>query len=78
MIRIARDPYLFSFLSAVPAGCATITLGDARLTLAEAPDGAYDLIIVDAFSSDAIPIHLLTREAMAIYMAQAQRRTAWW
>jgi spermidine synthase len=45
-----------------------IILGDARLTLAEAPDGAYDLIIVDAFSSDAIPIHLLTREAMAMYL----------
>ena len=45
-----------------------IMLGDARLTLDEAPDGSYDLIIVDAFSSDAIPIHLLTREAMAIYL----------
>jgi hypothetical protein len=69
MIRIARDPYLFSFLwlcRPVP----TITLGDARLTLAEAPDGAYDLIVVDAFSSDAIPIHLLTREAMAMYKAK--------
>ncbi len=69
MIRIARDPYLFSFLwlcRPVPS----ITLGDARLTLAEAPDGAYDLIIVDAFSSDAIPIHLLTREAMAMYKAK--------
>jgi hypothetical protein len=69
MIRIARDPYLFSFLwlcRPVP----TITLGDARLTLADAPDGAYDLIVVDAFSSDAIPIHLLTREAMAMYKAK--------
>jgi hypothetical protein len=69
MIRIARDPYLFSFLwlcRPVP----TITLGDARLTLAEAPDGAYDLIVVDAFSSDAIPIHQLTREAMAMYKAK--------
>jgi hypothetical protein len=44
-----------------------ITLGDARLTLAEAPDESYDAIIVDAFTSDAIPIHLMTREAMAIY-----------
>ena len=35
--------------------------------LADAPDGSYDLIMVDAFSSDAIPIHLLTREAMAVY-----------
>ena len=47
-------------------------LGDARLTLADAPDGSYDLIIVDAFTRDAIPIHLLTREAMAIYLEQAQ------
>ena len=67
VIRIARDPYLFSFLW-VCRPDVPIILGDARLTLAEAPDGAYDLIIVDAFSSDAIPIHLLTREAMAIYL----------
>ena len=51
-----------------------IILGDARLTLAEAPDGAYDLIIVDAFSSDAIPIHLLTREAMALYLKKLTPR----
>src|SRR5262244_1426904 len=67
IIRIARDPYLFSFLW-VCRPDVPIILGDARLTLAEAPDGTYDLIIVDAFSSDAIPIHLLTREAMAIYL----------
>jgi spermidine synthase len=67
VIRIARDPYLFSFLW-VCRPDVPIILGDARLTLAEAPDGAYDLILVDAFSSDAIPIHLLTREAMAIYL----------
>ena len=69
MIRIARDPYLFSFLW-LCRPVATITLGDARLTLADAPDGAYDLIVVDAFSSDAIPIHLMTREAMAMYKAK--------
>ncbi len=67
MIRIARDPFLFSFLW-VCRPDVPITLGDARLTLAEAPDGAYDLIVVDAFSSDAIPTHLLTREAMATYL----------
>ena len=53
------------------ANCApksSVILGDARLTLANAPDGRYDVIVVDAFSSDAIPIHLLTREAMAIYL----------
>src|SRR5204863_7342821 len=67
IIRIARDPDLFSFLW-VCGPEVPITLGDARLTLADAPDGAYDLIIVDAFSSDAIPIHLMTREAMALYV----------
>jgi protein-L-isoaspartate O-methyltransferase len=67
IIHIARDPELFSFVSACRPD-VPIILGDARLTLAEAPDAAYDAIIVDAFSSDAIPIHLLTREAMAIYL----------
>jgi spermidine synthase len=43
-------------------------VGDARLTLADAPDGYYDLIVMDAFTSDAVPIHLLTREAMALYL----------
>jgi spermidine synthase len=65
MIRLATDPKNFSFLDECRP--VTITLGDARLTLAEAPDESYDVIIVDAFTSDAIPIHLLTREAMAIY-----------
>ena len=66
-IRIARDRTLFRFLTECRPD-VPIMLGDARLTLTEAPDGTYDLIIVDAFSSDAIPIHLLTREAMAIYL----------
>jgi hypothetical protein len=65
IIRISTDPKNFSFLTECRP--VTITLGDARLTLAEAPDASYDVIIVDAFSSDAIPIHLLTREAMEIY-----------
>jgi hypothetical protein len=65
MIRISTNPENFGFLS--ECGPVPITLGDARLTLAEAPDESYDAIIVDAFTSDAIPIHLMTREAMAIY-----------
>jgi hypothetical protein len=67
VVRVARTPYMFSFLWMCRPD-VPIILGDARLTLAEARDGAYDLIIVDAFSSDAIPIHLLTREAMATYL----------
>jgi spermidine synthase len=65
MIRLSTDPKNFSFLTECRP--VTITLGDARLTLAEAPDQSYDVILVDAFTSDAIPIHLMTREAMAIY-----------
>jgi hypothetical protein len=65
IIRIATDPSLFTYLT--ECGPVDIKVGDARLTLADAPDASYDVILVDAFSSDAIPIHLLTREAMAIY-----------
>ena len=45
-----------------------VVLGDARLRLAAAPAATYDLIVLDAFSSDAIPTHLLTREALALYV----------
>jgi hypothetical protein len=65
IVRIARDR--FTYISACKPD-TRIVLGDARLTLADAPDASYDIIVVDAFSSDAIPIHLLTREAMAIYL----------
>ncbi|MCD0416273.1 fused MFS/spermidine synthase [Rubrivivax sp. JA1024] len=69
MIDTARDPKYFSFVSKCAPDLAPV-VGDARLTFAHEPDGAYDLIIVDAYSSDAIPIHLATREAMAIYKAK--------
>jgi hypothetical protein len=69
IVHIARDSGLFDFLSACRDN-VPITLGDARLMLADAPDAAYDIIYVDAFTSDAIPIHLLTREAMALYLAK--------
>ena len=67
VVRIARDPKLFRFLSACAPSALTV-LGDARLTLAVKP-GQYDLIVLDAFSSDAIPVHLLTREAFAGYLS---------
>lgn len=65
--RIARTPQLFTYLRDCPPKL-DIVLGDARLSLARAPDASYDLIILDAFSSDAIPAHLLTREALALYL----------
>ena len=72
VVRIARDPGLFRFLSAC-APDARIVLGDGRLTLAASPD-RYDLIILDVFSSDAIPVHVLTREAFAGYLARLAPR----
>ncbi len=64
--RIARHPGKFTFLSnCLPH--VPIRIGDARLTLERAQPGGADLLVVDAFSSDAIPIHLLTREAFAVY-----------
>ena len=68
VVRIARDPSLFSFIS-VCAPDVPVVLGDARLTLAASAQ-RYDLIILDAFSSDAIPVHLLTREALGGYLAR--------
>src|SRR5207237_9165528 len=56
IVRIARDPALFTFLSECGPDIP-IVLGDARLTLADASPASYDVIIVDAFSSDAIPLH---------------------
>jgi hypothetical protein len=68
VVRIARDRRLFHFLSAC-APDVPIVLGDARLTLAASPD-IYDLIVLDAFSSDSIPVHLLTHEAFAGYLSR--------
>ena len=65
--RIARDPRYFQFLS----NCGSdshVLLGDARVTIGTAPDSAYDVLIIDAFSSDSVPVHLLTREALALYL----------
>jgi hypothetical protein len=66
--RIAQDASKFRFL----ADCAPntdIILGDARLTIADATE-PYDLIVLDAFSSDVVPVHLLTREAVSLYLSK--------
>jgi hypothetical protein len=64
--RIARDPKRFRFLDRCLPD-ARIVIGDARLTLAGAPAGSADLLVIDAFSSDSIPMHLLTGEAFDVY-----------
>jgi SAM-dependent methyltransferase len=65
--RIASDPKYFTYLSECAKGKVDIALGDARLTLAREPAGKFDMVILDAFSGDNIPTHLLTREAFALY-----------
>jgi len=65
--EIAADPRYFTYVGQC-APAARVALGDARLKLREAPDGRYDLIVLDAFSGDSIPMHLMTREALALYL----------
>jgi SAM-dependent methyltransferase len=65
VVRVARTD--FTYLSDCPAE-VQIALGDARLTLEREPPQRFDVLAVDAFSSDAIPVHLITREALAVYL----------
>jgi len=67
--HIARNAEYFIYLEDCGPKCA-VTIGDARLSMARARPQQYGLIVLDAFSSDAIPIHLLTREAMAVYLSR--------
>ena len=58
----------FTFLKQSPAAKTDIVLGDGRLALEREPSRQYDLMAIDAFSGDSIPMHLLTREAFQVYM----------
>jgi spermidine synthase len=64
VIQVASDPRYFTYLSGAETR-PTIVEGDARLSFEDEPDGRYDLLIMDAFSSDSVPVHLLTAEAIA-------------
>lgn len=66
VVRIARDRSKFTFLSRCLPN-APVEIGDARLSLTNAPARSADILVIDAFSSDAIPMHLMTREAIASY-----------
>jgi SAM-dependent methyltransferase len=66
VVRIARDPRRFAFLTLCKPD-ARIKIGDARLLIEREPVAAADVLVVDAFSSDSVPMHLLTREAFADY-----------
>jgi SAM-dependent methyltransferase len=67
VIRIAKDPKNFTFISKCQPDI-DIAIGDARLTIAKEPDASFDLFIIDAFTSDAIPVHMLTKEAVQLFL----------
>ncbi len=69
VVAIARDPRLFTYL-ADSAARVDVLVGDGRLGLATIAPASLDLVVVDAFSSDAIPVHLLTREAIQLDLAR--------
>ncbi len=66
VVKVAQDPTWFHYLERCNQNAAMI-IGDARLSLTQETDKHFDLLIMDAFSSDAVPTHLLTREAMQLY-----------
>lgn len=65
--NIAENPKLFTYLRDCPTR-STVQIADARLGLKSAPDGRYGAIFMDAYSSDSLPMHLITQEALAIYV----------
>jgi hypothetical protein len=65
--RIAANPQYFTYLQDCPAD-VKVVLGDARLSLLAEPDHQFGLMILDAYNSDTIPLHLVTREALALYL----------
>lgn len=78
VVKIATNPEYFSFLTDNLQNPANpikhqIILGDGRLQLAKAPDEYYDLLVMDAFSSDAIPTHLVTLEAIDLYLQKLKQ-----
>ena len=70
VVHVAQTPAYFTYLQKCAAATTDIVLGDARLQLQNAPDHYYGLIVLDAFNSDAIPVHLLTQEAVELYLSK--------
>lgn len=67
--EVARDPTQFSFLSKCKPGMDVIE-GDARLTMKGSDEKSFDYLLIDAFSSDSVPVHLITTEAMKLYLSK--------
>jgi spermidine synthase len=69
VVKTASDPQYFTYLSRCTPH-AQMEIGDARLSLAKSADHSFDLLIMDAFSSDSVPTHLLTQEALNLYFTK--------
>jgi hypothetical protein len=69
VVDIAQNPALYTYLADARGRIDTV-IGDARLSIAAVPDGSFGMLILDAFSSDAVPTHLLTREAITMYLGK--------
>jgi hypothetical protein len=70
VVKVSTDPANFTYLTRCARGTVGYRLGDARLTLERQPPSRFDILLVDAFSSDSVPAHLLTVEAMRMYLAK--------
>jgi hypothetical protein len=70
VIAMATDPAYFSYIKGCARGRIDWVVGDARLKLAHEPADEFDILLVDAFSSDSVPTHLLTVEAMRGYLSR--------
>lgn len=67
VVQLARDERYFTYLRDAPVP-VRVVLGDARLSLGREPDQGFDLLVLDAYSADSVPVHLATREALALYL----------
>lgn len=70
VVQIAMTPEFFSYTRSSLADEQRLMLGDGRVEIAKQPNATYDLIVIDAFSSDAIPVHLITKEALELYLSK--------
>jgi hypothetical protein len=70
VVRIARDPACFSYLAESRAESQEFVTGDARVRIRESTDRQFSLIVLDAFAADAVPVHLISREAIRLYLSK--------
>ncbi len=67
VVKLASDPRFFTYLSDCSSD-VKVVLGDARLSLTQEPSNQFELLVLDAYNSDSIPIHLITQEALQLYL----------